>query len=95
MQITEDLIEYLGELSRLYLSDDEKKSMGSDLSDILNYVDKLSEIDTSGMPEMSHPFEDVNCFREDTVVNSDDRDRLLSNAPDSRGSYFKVFKTVD
>ena len=95
MQITEDLIEYLGELSRLYLSDDEKKSMGSDLSDILNYVDKLSEIDTSGMSEMSHPFEDVNCFREDAVVNSDDRDRLLSNAPDSRGSYFKVFKTVD
>ena len=95
MQITDDLIEYLGELSRLYLSEEEKKSMGSDLSDILNYVDKLAEVETAGMPEMSHPFEDVNCFREDTVVNSDDRERLLSNAPESRGSYFKVFKTVE
>ena len=95
MQITDDLIEYLGELSRLYLSDEEKKSMGSDLSDILNYVDKLGEVDTAGMPEMSHPFEDVNCFREDEVVNGDDRERLLSNAPESRGSYFKVFKTVE
>ena len=95
MQITDDLIEYLGELSRLYLSDEEKKSMGSDLSDILNYVDKLAEVETAGMPEMSHPFEDVNCFREDTVVNGDDRERLLSNAPESRGSYFKVFKTVE
>ncbi len=95
MQITDDLIEYLGELSRLYLSEEEKKSMGSDLSDILNYVDKLAEVETAGMPEMSHPFEDVNCFREDTVVNGDDRERLLSNAPESRGSYFKVFKTVE
>ncbi|MDD7408648.1 MAG: Asp-tRNA(Asn)/Glu-tRNA(Gln) amidotransferase subunit GatC [Anaerovoracaceae bacterium] len=95
MQINEDLIGYLGDLSRLYLSDDEKKSMESDLTDILNYVDKLSELDTAGMPEMSHPFEDVNSFREDEVVNHDDRERLLANAPEKRGSYFKVFKTVE
>lgn len=95
MQINEDLIGYLGNLSRLYLSDDEKKSMESDLTDILNYVDKLSELDTAGMPEMSHPFEDVNSFREDEVVNHDDRERLLANAPEKRGSYFKVFKTVE
>ena len=95
MQITDDLIGYLGVLSRLYLSEEEKKSMSSDLSDILNYVDKLSEVDTTGMPEMSHPFEDVNCFREDEVVNGDDRESLLANAPERRGSYFKVFKTVE
>ena len=95
MQITDDLIGYLGELSRLYLSEEEKKSMSSDLSDILNYVDKLAEADTAGMPEMSHPFEDVNCFRDDVVVNGDDRERLLANAPESRGSYFRVLKTVD
>lgn len=95
MQINEDLIEYLGDLSRLYLSDEEKKSMESDLTDILNYVDKLSELDTAGMPEMSHPFSDVNSFREDEVTNHDDRERLLSNAPEKRGSYFKVFKTVE
>ena len=95
MQITDDLIGYLGELSRLYLSEEEKKSMSSDLSDILNYVDKLSEVDTAGMPEMSHPFQDVNCFRDDVIQNSDDRDRLLANAPESRGSYFRVLKTVD
>ena len=95
MQITDDLIAYLGELSRLYLSEDEKKAMSSDLSDILNYVDKLGEVDTAGMPEMSHPFEDVNCFREDEVLNGDDRERLLTNAPESRGSYFRVLKTVD
>lgn len=59
MQINEDLIGYLGDLSRLYLSDEEKRTMESDLTDILNYVDKLSELDTVGLPEMSHPFSEV------------------------------------
>ncbi|WP_423805112.1 Asp-tRNA(Asn)/Glu-tRNA(Gln) amidotransferase subunit GatC [Parabacteroides goldsteinii] len=44
---------------------------------------------------MSHPFEIVNRFREDTVTNADDRENLLSNAPESKGSYYKVFKTVE
>lgn len=95
MKITNDLIEYLGDLSRLYLSEDEKESMRSDLSDILDYVDKLSEVETKGMPEMSHPFEDVNFFRDDMVVNHDDRERLMANAPEKRGSYIKVLKTVE
>ena len=95
MQINEDLIGYLGDLSRLYLSDEEKRTMESDLTDILNYVDKLSELDTAGLPEMSHPCSEVNNFREDEVVNHDDRERLLANAPEKRGSYFKVLKTVE
>ena len=95
MQITDELIDYIGDLSRLYLSDEEKESRKADLSDILNYVDKLSELDTAGMPEMSHPFEAVNCFRDDVVTNGDDRERILANAPESKGSYYKVFKTVE
>lgn len=95
MKINEELIEYISDLSRLYLSDEQKAKAGADLSDILDYVEKLNELDTTGMPEMSHPFEAVNCFREDAVTNEDDRENLLSNAPDRRGSYFKVFKTVE
>ena len=44
---------------------------------------------------MSHPFENVNCFREDVVTNEDNREALLANAPERKGSYFKVFKTID
>lgn len=95
MKITEELIDYISDLSRLHLSDEQKAKAGAELSDILGYVEKLNELDTAGMPEMSHPFEEVNCFREDVVTNEDDRDNLLSNAPDRRGSYFKVFKTVE
>lgn len=95
MKITDELINYIGDLSRLYLSDEDKERRKSDLSDILDYVEKLNELDTKGMPEMSQPFENVNCFREDTVTNEDKRDELLANAPERKGSYFKVFKTVD
>ena len=95
MQITDELIEYVGDLSRLYLSDEEKEARKGDLSDVLNYVEKLNELDTIGKPEMSHPFEAVNRFRDDVVTNSDDHENLLANAPDSKGRYYKVFKTVE
>ncbi len=95
MQITDELIEYVGDLSRLYLSGEEKERAKKDLSDVLNYVEKLNELDTDGMSEMSHPFDASNRFREDEVQNGDDKENLLSNAPERRGSYFKVFKTVE
>ena len=95
MQITDELIDYIGDLSRLYLSDEEKEKAKADLSDILNYTEKLNELDTAGMPEMSHPFEAVNCFRGDVVTNSDDHENLLANAPESKGQYIKVLKAVE
>ena len=95
MQITDELIGYIGDLSRLYLSDEEKERAKKDLSDVLDYTEKHTEPDTEGLPEMSHPFEAVNRFREAEVRNSDDRENLLSNAPERKGSYFKVFKTVE
>lgn len=95
MKITDELIGYIEDLSRLYLSEEEKERAKKDLSDILDYTEKLNELDTDGLPEMSHPFDAVNCFRQDVVTNGDDRENLLSNAPERKGSYFKVFKTVE
>ena len=95
MKIDDKLIEYLAELSRLELSDEEKEARKSDLNDILAYMDKLSELNTDDAPEMTHPFEAANRFREDIVTNEDRREAILSNAPEAKGDYFKVFKTVD
>ena len=95
MKINDDLIEYIGTLSRLHLSAEEKEARKNDLSDILDYMEKLNEIDTTGLPEMTHPFERNNYFREDEVTNSDRREEMLSNAPEKKGDYFKVFKTVE
>ncbi|WP_312648838.1 Asp-tRNA(Asn)/Glu-tRNA(Gln) amidotransferase subunit GatC [Aminipila sp.] len=95
MIITDSLIDYISDLSRLELEEQEKESAKKDLTDILNYMDKLNEIDTKGISEMSQPFDNQNCFREDEVTNSDKREEVLQNAPDSKGDYFRVHKTVE
>jgi aspartyl-tRNA(Asn)/glutamyl-tRNA(Gln) amidotransferase subunit C len=95
MKIDDKLIDYLAELSRLELSDGEKSARRDDLSDILDYMEKLNELDTEGLPEMTHPFPAVNRFRDDVVTNGDRHSEMLANAPGIKGDYFKVFKTVE
>lgn len=95
MKITNELIDYIGELSRLELSPEEKEGTQKDLTDILNYMDKLNELDTAGVREMTHPFDERNRFRNDEVTNTDQREAMLQNAPAAKGDYFKVFKTVE
>ena len=95
MKIDDRLIEYLADLSRLELGAEEKAARKKDLEDILAYMEKLNEIDTQGQPEMTHPFDQVNRFREDEVVNDDRTELLLANAPDRKGSYFRVPRTVE
>lgn len=95
MKITSELVDYIGELSRLELSPEEKEEAQKDLTDILNYMDKLSELDTADVKEMTHPFDEANRFRSDEEVNKDQRNAMLQNAPDAKGDYFKVFKTVE
>jgi aspartyl-tRNA(Asn)/glutamyl-tRNA(Gln) amidotransferase subunit C len=95
MKIDDDLIGYLAELSRLELSAEERAPLARDLTDILGYVDKLNEIDAEGAPELTHSSRTVNRFREDIVTNGDRREEMLANAPDRKGDYFRVFKTVE
>ena len=70
LRIDEGLISYLEELSCLSLSEDEKRRLTSELEKILGYMARLSELDTAGVEERSHPFDDVNAFREDIVTPS-------------------------
>jgi len=100
MKITDELIDYISELSRLELSSEQKEGAKKDLTDILNYMDKLNELDTAGAKEMTHPFDEANRFRnEDSIngdsINGDQREAMLQNAPAVKGDYFKVFKTVE
>ena len=95
MKITDELIDYIGELSRLELSAGEKEDAKKDLTNILNYMDKLNGLDTAGAKELTHPFDDRNRYRNDEALNPDQREAMLQNAPAVKGDYFKVFKTVE
>lgn len=93
--ITDEMIDYVGILAKLELSDEEKEQAKKDMSRMLDYIDQLNELDTSGVEPMSHIFPARNVFREDVVTNGDDREAILSNAPKQKDDAFKVPKTVE
>ena len=93
MVITDETIEYVGVLAKLELSDDEKEQSKKDLSDMLDYVGKLNELDTSGVEPMSHTFPISNVMREDEVTNGDDKENMLKNAPESNQDAYIVPNT--
>jgi aspartyl-tRNA(Asn)/glutamyl-tRNA(Gln) amidotransferase subunit C len=93
--ITDETIEYVGILAKLELSDEEKEQAKKDMTNMLDYIDMLNELDTEGVEPMSHVFPVNNVFREDIVTNGDDKDNILSNAPAKKDGSFKVPKTVE
>lgn len=94
-KISDETMEYVGILAKLELSPEEKEAARHDMERMLDYIDKLNELDTSGVEPMSHIFPVDNVFREDVVTNGDDRENILRNAPEQRDGAFKVPKTVE
>ena len=94
-RINDEMIEYVGILAKLELSDEEKEQAKKDMGRMLDYIDKLNELDTEGVEPMSHIFPVNNVFREDIVVNGNERDYILENAPADKEGMFKVPKTVE
>ena len=93
--ISDETIEYVGILSKLELSDQEKEQAKKDMGRMLDYIDMLNELDTSQVEPMSHVFPVYNVFREDVVVNEYQRDEILVNAPEQKDGQFQVPKTVE
>lgn len=92
--ISDDTIEYVGILAKLELSQEEKEQAKKDMANMLDYIDTLNELDTEGVQPMSHVFPVNNVFREDVVVNGDDRENIILNAPEAKDGSFMVPKTV-
>ncbi len=93
--ISDETIEYVGILAKLELSQEEKENAKKDMGEMLDYIDKLNELDTAGVEPMSHVFPMANVFREDVVTNGDDRENMLKNAPGVKGGSYLVPKTVE
>ncbi len=93
--ISDETIEYVGILAKLELSEEEKEQAKKDMGSMLDYIDKLNELDTSGVEPMSHVFPVHNVFREDVVANGNVREKILANAPKEKDGSFVVPKTVE
>jgi aspartyl/glutamyl-tRNA(Asn/Gln) amidotransferase C subunit len=95
MQIDDKLLSYLEDLSCLTFTADEKTKLAKDLQEILDYMARLGELNTDGVVERSHPFDNVNDFRDDTVRPSFDRALILQNAPVKNDDMIIAPKTVE
>lgn len=93
--ISDETIEYVGILAKLELLDEEKEQAKKDMGRMLDYIDKLGELDTTGVEPMSHVFPVKNVFREDVVTNGDMREQLLGNAPEQKDGMFMVPRTFE
>jgi aspartyl-tRNA(Asn)/glutamyl-tRNA(Gln) amidotransferase subunit C len=95
MTVNTDLISRLEHLARLELSEQERISLQSDLTNILDMVEKLQELDTTQVEPLVYMNEEVNVWREDEVKHQVEREAALKNAPDQDGTFFKVPKVID
>lgn len=93
--IDDATIDYVGILAKLELSDAQKEQAKKDMASMLDYIDQLNELDTTGVEPMSHVFPVENVMREDVVTNGDGSEAALANAPERKDTTFIVPKTVE
>ncbi|MBI4710344.1 MAG: Asp-tRNA(Asn)/Glu-tRNA(Gln) amidotransferase subunit GatC [Nitrospirae bacterium] len=88
-------IERVAILARIKLAEGEKELFSKQLGSILQYIDKLNELDTKEVEPTSHVLSMKNIFREDRTIPSLSKDQALLNAPDSAGDFYRVPKIIE
>jgi aspartyl-tRNA(Asn)/glutamyl-tRNA(Gln) amidotransferase subunit C len=88
-------VKYVAHLARLALSPEEEQKMGAQLGNILGYIEKLKEVDVSGVEPTAHAFPLVNVTRPDEVRPSLSQEEALRNAPAHANGLFIVPKIVE
>lgn len=95
MKIEKEEVKYVAHLARLDFNEEETETFTSQLNDILLYMDKLNEVDTTGVKPVSHAIALTNVFREDMGREPLGHDLALANAPEARGGFFVVPRVVE
>jgi aspartyl-tRNA(Asn)/glutamyl-tRNA(Gln) amidotransferase subunit C len=94
MEVNNEMVDKLAHLARLQFSSLEKEEIKSDLQKMIQFVEKLNEVDTTGIAPILHMSDGINVLREDVVKGSIERSTGLKNAPKQDGAFFKVPKVI-
>lgn len=94
MKVTDEMIDHLSNLARLEFSDAEKTELKQDLENMIGFVEKLKEVDTSNVEPLLHITDAFNVLREDEVHQSITKQQALLNAPQTDGNFFIVPKVI-
>ena len=95
MKIDKSTVEKIAHLSRLELSDKEKEEMITDMNRIIEFMDKLNEVDTDHVEPLIYLTNEVNVYREDALKQEISVEEALLNAPKQDGRYFRVAKVIN
>jgi len=95
MKLTREEVRQVATLARLRLTPDEEERLTGQLENILQYMEKLDQLDISGVKPFTHAVDVVNAFREDKVTNHPNAEALLANAPDKNHTFFRVPKIIE
>ncbi len=91
---TED-VKNIAHLARLAISDDAVDQYAADLSNILDLVEQMNQVDTEGVQPMAHPMDAQQRLRDDEVSETDQRDKFQSIAPDVENGLYRVPKVIE
>jgi len=94
MTLGQDEVRHVAQLARLALGDEEVARFGRQLSQILDYIQTLNELDTSQVEPTAHVVPMANVWRDDDVEPSSGREAVLGNAPDRTDEFFRVPKII-
>ncbi len=94
MKVDDKLIDKLANLARLEFNDDEKEEIKNDLQQMLGFIDKLNELDTTGVEPLLHMSDNINILREDKIEGMISREDAFRNAPLHDDQFFKVPKVI-
>ena len=95
MKVTDDIVKHIAHLARVEFKGEELEAIKGDMEKIIDFMDKLSEIDTENIEPLIFMNENVNVLREDVSNQTLTKENALSNAPKSDSDYFRISKVLD
>ena len=95
MAITKEIVEYVAHLARIELDVEELEKLSEQLKGILDFIDKLKDVDINNISPTSHILPINNVLRQDNIKVSLPAQKVLENAPSKQGNYFVVPKVIE
>src|SRR5215212_8239392 len=93
-KLTLDQVRHVAKLARLALPDEKLAQFSGQLAGILGYIDKMAQVDTTGVEPMAQPLPTHNVLRDDVPSEPLPLEKVLQNAPDAESPFFKVPKVI-
>jgi aspartyl-tRNA(Asn)/glutamyl-tRNA(Gln) amidotransferase subunit C len=95
MSLKSDDVRAIAHLARLHIDDDAIDRYTADLSSILEFVEQMNQVDSSGIEPLANPLDETQRLRDDEVTESDQRDKFQRIAPDVAQGFYRVPKVIE